>query len=539
MKKKLMMVAVLLGALSLGACVDDNESQSVTDLRGAKAEQLRALAAYQNAQAEAEALIAAAEAELKSAQAEWYAAQAAELNQQTQEAADRFAITVQELQAKLQVTLIDVQKQLADAERLLADAENQHLTSVFFNYKEAVTELNTLNSELTRAKASVAYKEAGVKYAEANAKVVIASYERSIASYQAQIEVLQDPAYTNVNDDELFAQYEAAQKKATLAWNTLYSTEGKALKEAGDAVKAAYDALDMDAIQEVNNFANQYGYYPVIDVTYGDYIQYATDIYGSTSGFSLPENFKVNETNTLYLERVLANAVTNASNALGTPQDAKDKDTAYGRLALANANLTAAQALKDDDPSKKGAIAAAEEEIAQRTDELNDTYLPNYNQAVENQDDYKTLIAAIDLTAYNNASAAILAADEKENAAQEAYDAARETPTQLDAEATALQNLYYNATNINDQIAQLESNIANAEKWIEYYKNDYVTESEVELEELNKEIEDLTEQIAIQQQIVDAAKAALDEALNATPDAGTDEPADEPAGEPSEEQPAA
>ena len=39
MKKKLMMVAVLLGALSLGACVDDNESQSVTDLRGAKAKQ--------------------------------------------------------------------------------------------------------------------------------------------------------------------------------------------------------------------------------------------------------------------------------------------------------------------------------------------------------------------------------------------------------------------------------------------------------------------------------------------------------------------
>ena len=29
MKKKLMMVAVLLGALSLGACVDNNESASV------------------------------------------------------------------------------------------------------------------------------------------------------------------------------------------------------------------------------------------------------------------------------------------------------------------------------------------------------------------------------------------------------------------------------------------------------------------------------------------------------------------------------
>lgn len=56
-----MMVAVLLGALTLGACVDDNESQSVTDVRKAKAEQLSALA--QKAKAEAEALLISANAE--------------------------------------------------------------------------------------------------------------------------------------------------------------------------------------------------------------------------------------------------------------------------------------------------------------------------------------------------------------------------------------------------------------------------------------------------------------------------------------------
>lgn len=518
-----MMVAVLLGALSLGACVDDNESQSVTDLRGAKAAQLEAAANLAQAQADAEALIAAAEAELRSAQAEWYAAQAGDLNQKTQEAADRFAIEIQELQADLQVRLIELQQQLLDAERILASSENWYLTSTFGIYKQAVKDLNDLNSKLTRAKASVAYREAGVKYAEANAKVQIANYQLNIANYQAQIEVLKDPAYTNINDDELYAKYQAASKKASLAWETVRSNEGQALKEAGDAVKAAYDALDMDAIDEVNNLASNYGRYPVIDITYGDYIQYATDIYGSTMGFSLPENFKVNETNTLYLERDLDNAVTAAAEALGTKEDTKDKNTAYGRLALANANLAAAQALKDDDPSKAGAIAAAEEEIATRTDELNNTYLPNYNEAVENQNEYKTLIASIDLTACNNASAAILAADEKENAANEVYNAALETPNQLSAEADALWNLYWNATNINDQIAQLEANIADAEQEIAYYEDLYVTDSEVALEELNKQIADLTEQITIQQQIVEAAKAALDEALNATPDAGIDE----------------
>jgi len=45
MKKKLMMVAVLLGALSLGACVDNDESTSVEAVRNAKAEQLKGAAA--------------------------------------------------------------------------------------------------------------------------------------------------------------------------------------------------------------------------------------------------------------------------------------------------------------------------------------------------------------------------------------------------------------------------------------------------------------------------------------------------------------
>ena len=49
MKKKLVMVAVLLGALSLGACVDNNESTSVEAVRNAKAEQLKGLAALANA----------------------------------------------------------------------------------------------------------------------------------------------------------------------------------------------------------------------------------------------------------------------------------------------------------------------------------------------------------------------------------------------------------------------------------------------------------------------------------------------------------
>ena len=68
MKKKLMMVAVLLGALSLGACVDNDESASVEAVRNAKAEQLKGAAALANAQAgvqDAQKRLAEAQAEAK------------------------------------------------------------------------------------------------------------------------------------------------------------------------------------------------------------------------------------------------------------------------------------------------------------------------------------------------------------------------------------------------------------------------------------------------------------------------------------------
>ncbi len=75
MKKKFIAVSMVLGALALSSttltsCVDDNESASVTKIRDAKAQQLTALANYQQAQADAEQIIAEAEAAIKNAIAE-------------------------------------------------------------------------------------------------------------------------------------------------------------------------------------------------------------------------------------------------------------------------------------------------------------------------------------------------------------------------------------------------------------------------------------------------------------------------------------
>lgn len=116
MKKKFMMAAVLLGALSLGSCVDDNESASVTAIREAKAKQIGALANYQQAQADAELILANAEAKVKEADAAYQAALAKikDLKAQEQE------LELQKSQATLET---DIEKAKTQAQADLIDAQ--------------------------------------------------------------------------------------------------------------------------------------------------------------------------------------------------------------------------------------------------------------------------------------------------------------------------------------------------------------------------------------------------------------------------------
>lgn len=109
MKKKFMMAAVLLGALTLGSCVDDNESASVTAIRDAKAKQIGALANYQQAQADAELIIANADAAIKAAVAAYYEAEAKLKD-----------LELQKAQATLET---DIEKAKVDAEANLATAK--------------------------------------------------------------------------------------------------------------------------------------------------------------------------------------------------------------------------------------------------------------------------------------------------------------------------------------------------------------------------------------------------------------------------------
>lgn len=61
--------------------------------------------------------------------------------------------------------------------------------------------------------------------------------------------------------------------------------------------------------------------------------------------------------------------------------------------------------------------------------------------------------------------------------------------------------LYRNSTNINEQIVQLESYIAEAQQEIEYYKGAYVTDQEVAKTTAETTIANLKVKIAAQQKL--------------------------------------
>ena len=259
MKKKLMMVALLLGTLSLGACVDDNETASVSAVREATAKQLKSVAAMNRAEAEATRTLAAAEVALmqakaaaEKANAEYNNAlveqkqKAAELlelkkeaqsieNQQKQAElekqlavlektklqaqADLAAIEAQMKKAELdaqaalltaqkdllaaQQELLDCEERLAqaksDAEREAILAERDELQRLAANYAEAANNLLVAKAEYNTAVSTLVGLENGLVTAQQAKEQAIIDNKNRIAECKMQIEAYKK--YTNYTED--------------------------------------------------------------------------------------------------------------------------------------------------------------------------------------------------------------------------------------------------------------------------------------------------------------------------------------------------
>ena len=267
MKKLLSLVLICAMGFGMISCVESEESQSVRDIRDAKAEQLKAYAEYYKAQAQAEIIAAEAQAAYDLAYAEYWKAFAEEKHEdaedqkiKNEEARAKYQMSLEALKLEYEHKVLDWKKQIADKEKeLLAslnnltDAAAARISSLYTQYSNAVEALNTANKYLISQKVTLAELEAGIVSIKeavekdiAEDKQAIEDSLASIKKYNAQLAILTDNGYASMDKDSLYTEY----LKAFSAWKDAaykYSqNEGKALAEAREAAYEATNKIGVD-----------------------------------------------------------------------------------------------------------------------------------------------------------------------------------------------------------------------------------------------------------------------------------------------------
>lgn len=251
MKKKLMMVAVLLGALTLSACVDNNETQSVTDVRNAKAAQLKARAEMNNAEAEAAKVLAAAEVQLMNAKAA-----AANANAAKQKAETATILKQKEL-VELQKEAAELQNETALVENLKAQAELEAaLSDLEVAKKQTEADLARIAAEL---EANQLYWAAQLAQAQADllaAKQDLADELANDPTAAEKLEVLVN-AYTQAVENLIDAQSELTIEKSfqvQLEENLISAEEYKAQQIANNNNSIANYETQIAVYKEYANY---------------------------------------------------------------------------------------------------------------------------------------------------------------------------------------------------------------------------------------------------------------------------------------------
>lgn len=533
MRKKIFAMYALVGALVASpiftSCVDDSESASVTALRGAKAEQLKAAAALANAQAAAETTLANAEAALKAAQAAYQKALADSISQSTEQAAQKFALEIQTIQAQAEKDLLELLKTINGYKNDLADADYNRFNTLNARYLQELSALITMQRQLVTDKNQLAQLEANVISTEAYNQYQIKSQERNIAAYEAQIALLKDPAYTALDRNEVYAKYMVADKEASLAQTAFNANDPsiEALVKAGADYKEKTEAMFdyAELISQFNNIKNiiRWSTKRGVSCSYYTGADYNNVQSANVTGEIYTCEVSLSEVDKLTATRDYADNVEYYAGLLGKADDTKDKNTAYGVLAAANAEMTDAKALPEttdtEKATKEQAIEDAEDAIARATDALAQAQ-KNYDNAVKEQTEFTEALAAIDVDAINKAYNEWLDAAEAQTEAFEAFEEAKKAVDEKVNASNALYNLYINASSdIEQQIVNLERNIANCKADIEEYK---VNSAEQTLANAKEEIANLEAKIAVQEKVVADAKAAVDAYL-ATEEGGEEE----------------
>ena len=163
MKKVLIIVAAAIAAtFSMTSCVETNESASVTALREAKAEQLRALAEAERTRAAADSILAAAKAAWYQAQAEYEQARADDMAFKTEKARAKFEAQLEAILLEAQNRLLEAQQENNRLQNELLTQASEQLQTLYLTYFNEVEKLNGLKSELNTANYTLVLAENGL-----------------------------------------------------------------------------------------------------------------------------------------------------------------------------------------------------------------------------------------------------------------------------------------------------------------------------------------------------------------------------------------
>lgn len=396
MRKKFIAVYALMAVLALGSttltsCVDDNESASVTAIRNAKAEQLKALAALSNAQAEAAKIQAEAEAALKNAQAEWE-------KEQTEEAKQKFAIKIEVIKAQAERDIAEAKKQALEYEKQIwgnADAKIQAMVS---DYQSALQDVIDTKEKLIEAKIDYAHFEVDSTLAEAKYKEFVIDQNRTIAQNEADIKRLQALAEGGADKTALAEQMEVLAGQAYKMLHTdLPAVEAKQA-EAEKAKEDAYLPINIDKPftedQEHEKLEWEAGLLPyakgvqtlkAYEAEYSDEDIKFIEADNETYVASIKECFE-EEAVTVYtrskgsdfvkatqvVENALNQDIADATANLGAKKTATEAGTgALGRLEQAEADLKAQQAALAAENAKPDKDQSVIDELEKEIDRLN------------------------------------------------------------------------------------------------------------------------------------------------------------------------
>ena len=560
MKKKLMMVAVLLGALSLGACVDNDESASVEAVRNAKAEQLKGAAALANAQAEAETIRANAEAKLKEAEAAYQDAK-------TEADKAKWAAKLTVIQAEAARDIAKAQKAQKDAEMAIITNQDQWINNtLWWNYSDASDKLISLNGQLINATADEIALKAGVVSAQKAAEKIAVEKNQYIARQTERKDQLSKLSSIASDRAALEKKFETLRVEQT----ELTAAKGKTA-DAVTAAQAKFDEAQEKIYAQSGNtdklssdLAKVGAELTYIEVEYNNQTYYFSV---TTSNFVEVGENSNNAQSVRFYELGLKSQTTSATlafqnkikyikeNIVGVPSDTDKGIQASG--AYTNIEYWAAQKKQKEaekaaatTDAEKAAIQAEIEELQPDIERADEALEAAKKELAEAEAEFKAFQDAVALFANADAKAAydkdIADAKTLAEALVAASDADDAAQLPLSANQTALQDvqtLLNSTQNIDQMIADCDVQIAKAKediakanstntiyvwsnqayllngRWYPGYVVDQNNIGEDTAEALHAymvdRIEALNAQIESQGQIVEKYKKQLDDAIAA------------------------